>query len=117
MFDADGSNAEDTDYQFPSLDCFAEMEAGCPLTSWVDLVESPQGAFVVWEQHSFVPTRNVPPEADWEEGIYAALITNDGERGSNVVRITVDESTALSLPRERRPPLAGFIGGAASEGD
>ncbi len=117
MFDADGSNAEDTDYQFPCVECFARSEAGCPLTSWVDLVESPQGAIVVWEQHSFVPTFNVPPEADWEEGIYAALITNDGKRGSNIVRLTVDESTALSLPRERNPPLAGFIGGAASEGD
>lgn len=96
------------------------------LTSWHELVPLPGGrAAIVWSQRSAFGggpeafatplTTGVP----WEEGIYMTMLTSDGLRASEVVRVTDEEATALApTPRtaESGPFPASFSLSAASEG-
>lgn len=63
-------------------------------------------------------TRSTP----WDEGIYLTMIRPDGRRGSDIVRVTSDESTIMGEALDRRTDTSGPYPGdmtvsAASEGN
>jgi hypothetical protein len=114
----DGECYEDAPWQLPCASPRREgiIQEGDYQTNWVELVEVPGGAVLVWHQF-----RNaglfVDAEDAWEEGLYAVLLTPRGQRGTEVVRVTAAESTGLPEPVGTVPQVAAVMAAhAASEG-
>jgi hypothetical protein len=87
LMNEDGSGAKDAPWQLP---CMREPDRW--RTGTVELVPAPGGALLVWSQHTEVTTF-VYEVDDYEEAIFAALITPQGQRGSDVVQVTDEAST------------------------
>ncbi len=101
IMNADGTCAEDAPWQLP---CMRDGPfRGCGrdiITGYLELVRVPGGAVVVWGEHTNPHELWVTADIDYREGIYAALLTPEGRRGSAVVEITDEEATFLDpVPR------------------
>jgi hypothetical protein len=115
----DGECVEDAPWQLPCMrrrNPRGTVEEGDFDTRWVELLEVPGGAVLVWHQFRN-PGLFVTRDDPWEEGLYAVLLTRRGQRGSEVVRVTLPESTGLQFPVGAiRQPAAVMVAHAASEG-
>ncbi|MFW6050121.1 MAG: hypothetical protein ACODAU_03035 [Myxococcota bacterium] len=101
---ADGSGARDAPWQMP---CMARPDKW--MSRSVELQPVPGGAVLVWAQRR----RDLGEGAeDYEQRIFATLITPGGRRGSEIVQVTAPESTA---------GIEGGVGdwvvGAATDGE
>jgi hypothetical protein len=102
---------------------------GSPITSCSavrDLVELSSGdAVVIWgERTAYGGLANlqqmITSSTPWSEGIYMAMVTPSGRRGSEVVKVTPPDATTIG--GRRRTPTTGpyrgdFAVRATSEGD
>lgn len=115
MLESDGSNARRSPWQLPCLREPTQFH-----TTSSDLVEMPDGmALVVWGERDaqggdlggYAP---VEDRSRFNEGIHLALITPDGRRGSDVVRVT--DANATVLPEWDRPVPRDFLVHVAVDG-
>jgi hypothetical protein len=120
-FEADGSGAHDTPFQ---LACMRADR----ITRSARLVALDGGyAAIAWAERPRVGGRRdglvqITTSTPWDEGIYLTMIRPDGRRGSDIVRVTSDESTIMGTALERRTETSGPYPGdmtvsAASEGN
>lgn len=94
-------------------------------TPWHELVPLADGyAAIVWsERNAFGRSAAlrtvVTTDVEWEEGIYMAMLSPEGRRASEIVRVTDDAATALNGVRraESGPFSTDFELTASSEGD
>lgn len=108
VMNEDGSRPHDAPWQLPCLD------PSQPWKTWsMDLMPVPGGAVLVWTQRS--KTGYVQPGDDYEEGIYAVLLTPEGKRGSEVIEVTDADATAL--PDFVEPATLDWTIGSAGEGN
>lgn len=114
----DGSEARDAPWQLPCT-------RGHVRTSMVELFAVDGGAILVWNERTEPEldpdgSSYVTRDVDWQEGVYAVLLTARGQRGSNVLRLTDSPATALSdVPRTETegPVVRDFYIGAAADGN
>jgi hypothetical protein len=108
IMDGDGRNARSAPWQVPCISRSLE---------WASVGN---GAVAVWGQRSAVDGLVVTSDVDFEEGVHAAFITSEGRLGSDVLRVSDAEATALApVPRteDSGPFVASFLVAAASEDD
>ncbi len=100
IMNADGTCVEDTPWQLPCMSV-GRYRADRPIvTGYLELVAVPGGAVVVWGEHTNPGSLRITSDIDYREGIYAALLTPEGRRGSAIVEITDDAATFLEpVPR------------------
>lgn len=120
-FHGDGRDANDTPFQ---VGCFRHQDQY--VTRSMDLVELGSGdAVVIWgERTAYGGTANlqqtITSSTPWSEGIYMAMLTPSGRRGSQIVRVTPPEATMLggAARTASTGPFPGdFAVRATSEGD
>jgi len=83
-------------------------------------VERPNGALLVYAEHTFALARLITADYPWSEAVYAVLLDEEGRRGSEVLRVTDAEATALdAVPRGETwgPPGYPFVFAAAASED
>jgi len=96
IMNGDGRHVRDTPWQLP---CDGNRDRY--FTSSSDLRSLPSGdAVIAWgERNAFdmlhAWNTHVTADTPWEEGIYLALLTPEGRRGSPIVEVTPPESTML----------------------
>lgn len=118
-FAADGLEPHDIPFQ---LACMSAAR----VTRSARLLELPAGhAALVWAERPRVGAEGhdqITTDTPWDEGIYLTMITPSGRRGSEIVRVTSDESTVMGSALDRRTESTGPYPGdltvaATSEGD
>jgi len=110
----DGAGARDAPWQLPC------RRGASVATAWVELVGVPAGAVLVWGERTWTNSGLVTASTRYREGIYAVLLTAEGQRGSEVLEVTDEAATALAdVPRTEDfgPFPEEFLMGAASEGE
>jgi hypothetical protein len=123
----DGSRPRHAAWQLPCLRLSnSEVFYEVMRTNRRFLGKLPRGrAVAVWNERNryglLTYVQLVTRDTPWREGIYLAMVTEDGLRGSEVVRVTDDEATALPPRPERTetygPFPADFDLDIATEGD
>jgi hypothetical protein len=120
-FHGDGRDATDTPFQ---IGCFRQQDHF--VTRSMDLVELSSGdAVVIWgERTAYGGTANleqtITSSTPWSEGIFMAMVTPSGRRGSDIVRVTPPGATMIGgAPRTAStgPFPQDFAVRATSEGD
>jgi len=80
----DGEDAEDAPWQLPC----ADDEDGSPMVTWIhQLVSVPGAAVIVWGERANFDLEGADPTI-LREGVFAVMLTEDGKRGSAVMRLT-----------------------------
>ena len=96
VMDLDGRNAEDAPWQLP---CAADGGyADGPVITWIhQLVSVPGAAVIVWYERTNVSGGIITDPASYREGLFAVMLTEDGKRGSAMMRLTTPDFTAAGL--------------------
>ena len=120
VMNEDSTGATDAPWQLPCLgDTRQSPERR--VTSNVELVAAPGGALLVYVENSYHPwIRPITEDVPFDEGIYAVLIDAGGRRGSEIVRVTPEETTALAnIERTATtgPTFLRLHASAASDGE
>jgi len=109
----DGTDASDAPWQ-PAC-----AGGDRPITNNVELLSVPGGAVFVWSERTRLPGAYVTSRDNYVERVRAALLTPEGQRGSEIIDVTDAEATTLyPFPRtETMGPVPGnFLPAAAADG-
>lgn len=108
--DEDGSDAHDAPWQLP---CFRAGSESDLITTEPLLATVGDRAILVWDQRTG-PERieSVAALSEYDEGIFAVVLTPDGLRGSEIVRVTREDSSVTASDRP-----GSFLPSIAVEGD
>ena len=130
LVEPDGGSPRDAPYQLRCRNlpgALSRSEHSRWLSQWVVLQPLASGhaalAYGERTQHSLVPfTTRVTSDVRWEEGVFLHTIDSEGRRSSEILRVSADESSALSNPLAPRTPDSGPYPGdfevqAVTEGD
>lgn len=105
--DRDGTDAHDAPWQLPCI----ENEARTSLS--LELVAIEGGAVVVWgERDAWEGWVELPSGTELQQRVRAAIITPDGDRGSEIVTVTDAGATAFTGPF-----ALDFLIAAAADGE
>lgn len=103
--DRDGTDAHDAPWQLPCIESSGRTSLS------LELVEIDGGAVVVWGERERTEIE-IPAGTEVMQRVRAAIITPEGDRGSEIVTVTDAGATAFTGPF----PL-DFLISAASDGD
>jgi len=120
IMNADGTCAEDAPWQLPCMKDGPYRSDRDIVTSYLELVAVPGGAVAVWGEHTNPRSVRITSDIPYREGIYAALLTPEGQRGSSVVEVTDEAATFLEpIPRTETtgPSEVRPVPSVAVEGD
>ena len=105
VVDVDGANAEDAPWQLPCADDGGYADG--PVITWIhQLVSVPGAAVIVWYERTNVSGGIITDPATYREGVFAVMLTQDGKRGSAVMRLTTPDFTAAGLDAAGTPVTA-----------
>lgn len=105
VMDLNGNDADDAPWQLPCANDGGYGDG--PVVTWIhQLLSVPGAAVIVWYERTNVSSGVITNPASYHEGVFAVMLTEEGKRGSAVMRLTTSDFTAAQVDADGTPVSA-----------